>query len=339
MGLDYLDKHKWIGFMELWIYPLESIIDSIVSNLFLAGSGWLIGNNMRYYLPGKEKYTYVLAISWGFSGIWILLVRWILGYLFRMDMNYIHLLQNSMILRFGIGFLVLVSISCFCLIWFTQKEQSKWEARDRETEKGFREAELYKLRQQLQPHFLFNSLNSINALIGSKPELARNMIQQLSNFLRRTLKKEEQKWVVLEEELRYLELYLEIEKVRFGHRLSTERIMEEECKNMKIPPLLLQPVVENAIKFGLYDTTENICIRILARVQDRNLQIRIENPFDPETSTPKEGTGFGLSSIKRRLYLLFGRRDLLETRSENNVFVTSITIPQEGHPIHEYLDI
>ncbi len=87
--------------------------------------------------------------------------------------------------------------------------------------KSAREAELYKLRQQLQPHLLFNSLNSISALITIQPAQARKMIQQLSDFLRGTLKKEENQWISLEDELQHLQLYLDIEKVRFGHRLNT----------------------------------------------------------------------------------------------------------------------
>src|SRR5690606_35869240 len=115
-----------------------------------------------------------------------------------------------------------------------------------------RSAELAKLRQQLQPHFLFNSLNSISALAGSKPEEARKMVHQLSEFLRGTLHKDEQTLVPFSDELRHLQLYLDIEKVRFGNRLKTEIDTHETCLNLKLPSLILQPVVENAIKFGLY---------------------------------------------------------------------------------------
>ena len=198
-----------------------------------------------------------------------------------------------------------------------------------DAEKLAREAELFKLRQQLQPHFLFNSLNSINALIGSRPVEARKMVQQLSDFLRGTLKKEETQWVTLQEELQYLQLYLEIEKVRFGNRLSTEVSVEEGAAQLKLPALLLQPVVENAIKFGLYDTTGETVIRISAVQQEKNLLIRVENPFDPETSSPKQGTGFGLMSVQRRLYLLFARTDLLVTAAKGNIFITTITIPEQ----------
>ena len=187
---------------------------------------------------------------------------------------------------------------------------------------------MFKLRQQLQPHFLFNSLNSINALIGLKPQEARVMVQQLSDFLRGTLKKEENSWVSLEEELQHLQLYLEIEKVRFGHRLSTKIKDDGNCKKCLLPAMLLQPIVENAIKFGLYDTIEDITISIETKLEENNLIITVKNPFDLETNLPRQGTGFGLSSVQRRLYLLFARNDLLQTSTNENLFITTIKIPQ-----------
>ncbi|MEP7128288.1 MAG: histidine kinase [Chitinophagales bacterium] len=192
-----------------------------------------------------------------------------------------------------------------------------------------RDAELFNLRQQLQPHFLFNSLNSINALIGTRPEEARKMIQHLADFLRGTLKKEEQQWVLLADELNHLQLYLEIEKVRFGHRLMTEIISDEESNQLRLPSLLLQPIVENAIKFGLYDTTGAITISIHARKENMQLAITVQNPYDPQTSAAATGTGFGLKSVQRRLYLLFARNDLLITETANQLFTTTIKIPQQ----------
>ncbi len=130
-------------------------------------------------------------------------------------------LLHSLIIRFSIGFLILGIVTMMGINWFTWQEQQKNEQRKTDAEKLAKEAELFKLRQQLQPHFLFNSLNSINALIGSRPEEARKMVQQLSDFLRGTIKKEETQWVNLQEEIQYLQLYLDIEKVRFGNRLAT----------------------------------------------------------------------------------------------------------------------
>lgn len=238
------------------------------------------------------------------------------------------MLYHSLPIRFSIAFLLLGCITMISILWYNQQEQKENERRKADAEKLAKEAELFKLRQQLQPHFLFNSLNSINALIGSRPEEARKMVQQLSDFLRGTIKKEETQWVTLHEEMQYLQLYLDIEKVRFGNRLATAIETDEESKTMKLPALLLQPIVENAIKFGLYDTTGETVIRIQTEKKDAELVITVTNPFDPETSSPKQGIGFGLKSVQRRLYLLFGRTDLLITAAKENIFTTVVKIPQ-----------
>jgi LytS/YehU family sensor histidine kinase len=223
---------------------------------------------------------------------------------------------------------MLAFIAVLGWIWFYLQTQQKDEIRKADVDKLSKEAELYSLRQQLQPHFLFNSLNSINALIMVEPGKARNMVQQLSDFFRGTLGRQESHKVTLSEELEQLRLYLEIEKVRFGHRLKTEVFMDEKTIDYMIPSLLLQPVVENAIKFGLYDVTGDVLISIQAEAVGNDLQVCIENPYDPETISSSKGVGFGLSSIERRLYLLYGRNDLLTTEKMNSKFRTCLLIPQ-----------
>jgi LytS/YehU family sensor histidine kinase len=156
------------------------------------------------------------------------------------------------------------------------------------------------------------------------------MIQQLSDFLRGTLKKEEQQYTSFEEELQYLQLYLDIEKVRFGYRLQTRITYEEDTLQMQLPSMLLQPMVENAIKFGLYDTLGETIISVHAKKVHGMLEVQVQNPFDEITATPVKGTGFGLSSIRRRLFLLFGRSDLLQTKQEAQQFISTIRIPQQA---------
>jgi LytS/YehU family sensor histidine kinase len=138
----------------------------------------------------------------------------------------------------------------------------------------------------------------------------------------------ENQWNTLEEELKTLALYLDIEKVRFGDRLQTELLIAPEASTMQLPSLLLQPVVENAIKFGLYDTTEAVLIRIQAKQENEYLLVEVSNPFDANTAPAARGTGFGLSSIQRRLYLLFARSDLMQTAGNDGIFITTIRIPQ-----------
>lgn len=307
---------------------LHAIIDSVISNALLATICFFISNNLKYYLPRQEKYWYILVVSLTVSFLWILALQSVLWMIFKNEDEYVQAFRASRSIRFGAGFLLISSMSIFSLLWYSQEEQKETESRKLRAEKLSREAELYKLRQQLQPHFLFNSLNSISALTASDPVKARYMIHQLSDFLRHTLKKDEQEWNSFGEELQYLRLYLDIEKIRFGYRLQTEIIFNEEVLHFRLPALLLQPVVENAIKFGLYDTIGEVMIRIEVGRSGNILKIMVQNPFDPETAQPIRGTGFGLSSIRRRLFLLFARNDLLTTKKENENFITTILIPQ-----------
>jgi len=320
---------EYIMLRQLNIDEIHSITDSIVSNILLAFCCFFISNNMKYYLPRQEKYWYILIVSLTLSFLWMLAQQAVIWMIFPEGDHYPEVIHATWAIRFGAGFLLISSMSMFSLLWYSQQEQKEMNNRKMEAENLSKEAELFKLRQQLQPHFLFNSLNSISALTGSNPGKARHMIQQLSDFLRGTLRKNEQQWNTLEEELKYLELYLEIEKVRFGHRLQTQIIYtDDDILTYRLPALLLQPVVENAIKFGLYDTTGDVMIKIIVSKEDHHLKIIVENPFDAETTQPFKGTGFGLSSIQRRLFLLFARNDLLKTKKDNDNFYTIILIPK-----------
>lgn len=305
-----------------------SLLDSSVSILLIAIACYLIGNNLKYYRPEKNRYLLMLMYCSILASLWLLVNNWALDSIILNDPHYAEFLYNSLPIRFFIGLLIIGLMAMVSVVWYTQEDQKETEKRKLEAETLARDAELYNLRQQLQPHFLFNSLNSITALIGSRPEEARKMIHQLSDFLRGTLKKEDQQPVSLMDELEHLQLYLDIEKVRFGHRLSTEISYSELCKSKLLPPMLLQPIVENAIKFGLYDTTGVVTISIFAECLENELQITVQNPYDPDTTRPKHGTGFGLSGVKRRLHLLFGRTDLLETTSYSHIFTTIVKIPQ-----------
>jgi two-component system, LytTR family, sensor kinase len=312
-----------LSFDQSWT---TSLVDSAVSNTLLLLVALLLMNTLRYYVPQTDRFIMLLAWVVVLAVCWLFLSKFLLDVLVG-GSEYRTLLNKSLLIRFSYGFLIISTIVLISVIWHNWQEQKELEVRRVDAERLAKEAELFKLRQQLQPHFLFNSLNSINALIGTQGKEARKMVLQLSDFLRGTIKKEEHQWTALKEELHYLQLYLDIEKVRFGHRLDTAFQVQEEAEDLVLPVLLLQPIVENAIKFGLYDTTDDIVIRLEALHVNGELHLLVQNPFDPETTAPK-GTGFGLSSIQRRLYLLFGRTDLLTTEAADNLFTTRLRIPQ-----------
>ena len=304
-----------------------SIADASVTTVLLASACWLINNNLRYYQPATGSYVNILIWHAALAIICAFGCRWILP-LITSDLAYTRFLINSIFIRAFIVFLAIGWVGMISIIYYSLLDQKENERRKAEAEKLARDAELYNLRQQLQPHFLFNSLNSINALIGFKPDEARRMIHQLSDFLRGTLKKDDQLLVPLADELTHLNLYLDIEKVRFGHRLKTEVSCDERAGVALLPSMLLQPIVENAIKFGLYDTTEAVVVSIRAEMDGSFLILMVQNPYDPQTSRPKQGTGFGLRGVQRRLYLLFARNDLMETYANDNIFTTIIKVPQ-----------
>jgi LytS/YehU family sensor histidine kinase len=240
--------------------------------------------------------------------------------------------------NFSFAFRGLISFMClgWCalanILWYRLEEQSETHERLSAAKSLAKEAELNKLRHQLQPHFLFNSLNSVFALTMVNPKEAGVMITKLASFLRGTLKRDDELWVSVEEEMEYIQLYLDIEKVRFSHRLNVEVNVAEDTLKLCLPGTLLQPIVENAIKFGLYNTSAGITIKIDVTVEYNILQLRVQNPFDPEMKAAG-GTGFGLSAIKRRLYLLFANTHLLQTDIEaNNLYITTLKIPQKNDP-------
>ena len=306
-----------------------SIADAVSMNLLIAAAGYITLTSLRYYSPNYKNALYLTAWSIALAILCTIGHRYMMAWkLFPQEEEYQQFLYGSRIIRGILIWFMISLIGVVSWVYFYFQDQRAGEKREQDTMKLAREAELASLRQQLQPHFLFNSLNSISALAGSKPEEARKMIQQLSDFLRGTIRKDDQQLVTLQEELKHLQLYLDIEKVRFGHRLKTEIEKPDETLYLMMPSLLLQPLVENAIKFGLYDTIGEITIRIKSAKQDNQLVIRIENPFDPETSQPRQGTGFGLNSVQRRLYLLYARNDLLTTHQIETVFATEVKIPQ-----------
>jgi two-component system, LytTR family, sensor kinase len=323
----------YLGWTTLQVFVLslsaniafgDSVKDALVTSSLVSVACFVMINVMRVYQPAG----YIrLVDSIGLAVLAAYAHKWLTPLVFTGNINYENFFQQTFIARCVFNWLLITVVVSTTWLWSKMQDEQQVTDRKNESERLAREAELSKLRLQLQPHFLFNSLNSISALVGTKPEAARMMVQQLSDFLRGTLKKDDQQLVELSQELEHLNLYLEIEKVRFGHRLQTEIKAIEDALDKKLPSLLLQPIVENAIKFGLYDTIGEIVIQIYATGDEQYLTISVTNPFDPATAGAK-GTGFGLSSVQRRLYLLYARQDLLTTTQRDNTFITTLKIPQ-----------
>lgn len=322
----------WVlgSFLLLKFYGIETpvaLLDAtIFGGLFQLGV-MLLDRIFSFYIPKSGSIWLLLILPLILSLVGVGIHYLLLEFVFNENIHYLEFLENTIPIRMAVYWISLTLVTLIAIVVGKLEQQEIIQDREIMMQELSKEVELTQLRQQLQPHFLFNSLNSINALVVSQPDKAREMVLQLSDFLRGTIRKDHQKWVPLSEELNYLKLYLDIEKVRFGHRLEVDLDVAEEVEALKIPQLLIQPLLENAIKHGLYGTTEQVKISLKANRVNNYLELILENPFDPNHSSPK-GTGFGLSSVERRLFLLFGRKDLLQTGAEGALFRVSIKIPQ-----------
>jgi hypothetical protein len=205
------------------------------------------------------------------------------------------------------------------------------ERRALESQVGAREAELRALRAQLNPHFLFNSLNSINALVGADPEGARRMCERLGDFLRRTLALGAREAVPLSEELALIDRYLDIEQVRFGERLRVERTVDPSVLSCPVPPLLLQPLVENAIKHGVQNVLEGGAVRLEVRREGALLVLTVENPLAADAPA-RPGEGVGLENVRRRLAASGAREAKLTAGRLDDRYRVKLELPlANGH--------
>ncbi|MGD8895990.1 MAG: histidine kinase [Acidobacteriota bacterium] len=229
-------------------------------------------------------------------------------------------------LLLGLGVVFYLLAAAFHYLLGALEASQEAERRALELEIASREAELRTLRAQIHPHFLFNSLNSINALIAARPEEARRLCVRLADFLRRSLTLGSRERIPLAEELVLAEALLSIEKVRFGDRLSSEIRADERTRHCTVPPLVLQPLVENAVTHGIAQMLDGGSVRIEAEQRGDRLLVVVENPRDPDSPDPK-GAGIGLQNVRRRLAALYRGEADMRVRPEKDSFRVELRLP------------
>ncbi len=233
---------------------------------------------------------------------------------------------TELVLLFAAGLPVYLVSAVVHYLFLAFEASHAAQRRVLETEVSAREAELRALRAQLNPHFLFNSLNSIASLVGSDPEGARRMCERLGDFLRRTLALGARDAVTLGEELELVDRYLAIEQVRFGARLGFDRRIGPGAAECAVPPLLLQPLVENAVKHGVADRVDGGTIVVEAAREGGRLLIVVENPLDEEAPS-RRGSGLGLENVRRRLDAHGAREARLDAVRDGERFRVTLTLP------------
>jgi len=229
---------------------------------------------------------------------------------------------------FGRSFLLFLIAALMHYLLVAFESSRRAETQSLEYRVLSREAELKALRAQLHPHFLFNSLNSVVALIKSDPEAARRTCVMLGDFLRSSLTLGARDSITLGEEAALGQGLLSIEKVRFGSRLTFETRLDEAARPCRVPPLLLQPLIENAVTHGIAHLLEGGAIRLEAERRGGLVFVAVENPRDPEArSSP--GAGLGLDNVRRRLAAVYGSEARLTAIAEAHRFRVELSFPAE----------
>jgi len=229
-----------------------------------------------------------------------------------------------LLLGLGVALYLLAATLHYMIVAFEASREA--ERRALEFEIASREAELRALRAQIHPHFLFNSLNSINALIATRPEEARQLCVRLADFLRRSLTLGSRETIPLAEELDLAEQLLSIERVRFGARLSHAVVADDAARGCAVPPLVLQPLVENAVTHGIAQLLDGGEIRLEAERRGDELRIVVVNPRDSE-APGRKGTGIGLQNVRRRLAALHGDHAEVRVAPTDQSFRVELRLP------------
>jgi hypothetical protein len=312
--------------------PLDwSIGDAIVfdcSFAFLAIGFWFAIRYMNIEQIGLwNQITCHVAAAVIFILIWIGSGYFLLDLLAPLDPVYVTFLQIALPGRifYGLLYYCVIVLIYYLHIYYLSYNQKL--IREAELNTLVKESELSLLKSQLNPHFIFNSLNSISSLTLSNPSLAQEMIIKLSSYIRYALKQEKNELVTFSEELDYTRLYLSIEKVRFGDKLDFHSTCPVATLSAKIPNMLVQPLLENAIKHGVYESVSPVKITLESYLDNNVLHLKLTNDVDPDC-IPQKGTGIGIRHVQERLQLIYGKRDLLQIRKENHRFIAELTIPQ-----------
>ena len=319
------------------IDPIDATVQSVVFYIIYMVLGLGLWYPLRYIyqMEGSQGTRILNILALGtitilvWYGLASAMVRWILVN----DTVFLGFIRNALPLNISIGILLylILILVYFLIIYLTSLEEQK--VTEAQLQTLVRESELNVLKYKLNPHFLFNSLNSISALTISEPDKAQEMVIKLSDYLRYSLETEQIPVKDLNAEMDHIQLYLDIEKIRFGERLLFESHISKSCLSQKVPGMILQPLIENAIKHGVHESTQPVTIQLECQVLGSTMKISVSNQFD-STQHKKSGTGTGLTSVKKRLAVIYNRQDLVEINRKEGIFEVilyiPITFPQES---------
>ncbi len=313
---------------------MQALSDSLIFNTIFCMMGvglwFIVEYTVNDARSGWEELIRQVTMGAAFLLVWTGVSDYLLNTLYEDDNVYLSFLNATLSIRIVTGIMYYcVMITLFYLLIKNRQLKEKKEYEEQLTGQ-LREAELNMLRSQIRPHFLFNSLNSISALTLTDPARAHEMIIKLSDFMRYSLTYQGETMSTLEKELYHIRLFLDIEKIRFGEKLKVEYDICEECKAWPVPAMILQPIIENAVKHGLYEATAPAGLLVHAGKEESGMMtVRIVNAFDPDV-VQRKGTGMGLLNVRKRLATVYKQHNLMNTVKDHEQFTVLINFPYHG---------
>lgn len=321
-------------FILIYFYHFDlviSISESLIFNTIFALLGIGIWYPVYYTDLEQNKVANFLVNHLASGSLAVGLWVW-LGYIFTSNIfidstRYINYLNASIPWRVALGFLlyVLIASNYYLLIYYHNYKEK--QLRESELKALVKESQLSSLKSQINPHFLFNSLNSISSLTMVSPDKAQEMVINLSDFLRYSLSHNNESLTTLDKELQNIDRYLKIEKTRFGKRLNVTCEVQEGSEKCKLLGLILQPIMENAIKYGVYESIDQSNVVIKVVFSGDVLQVSVTNDFDP-SFIAKKGEGIGLRNVASRMKIQYGRDDLVKITKTDKYFSVTLFFPQ-----------
>ncbi len=313
--------------------PLPAVVEGLLFNFSFALLGIGLWYMVRYSDLNRRSWLELLFVH--LTGvtvvqlIWIVPVYHLLKLIFAGNLVYVGFLEETLTIRVITGTVLYAAIVSIAYLVDNIRRLRDQQKREDELKNLLKDSELSMLRFQINPHFLFNSLNAVSSLIIKRPEEANQMVLKLSGFMRYSLESAGKAMSTAGKELEHCNLYLDIERVRFGERLKVKMKTEESLNDYPVPAMLLQPLVENAIKHGLNDAEEGILVHVTLENTSNGLKIIVTNPAGIKSKRYAVGTGTGLKNIRSRLENLYARSDLMRIREENGLFIVTINIPPD----------
>ena len=274
----------------------------------------------------------IVATAFALSAVWYaLLYAWIHG-IVGLPWNSKYSLVLILVCDLCFGAFFFSAWLCLYFFYNVFERLNRSEIDRFQLMTSVKEAELRALKSQVNPHFIFNSLNSLRALIDEDPARARMAVTQLANLLRYSLQSGQLETVPFEDELGIVNDYLALEQVRHEERLRLRLDIAPEALHLPIPPMLLQTLVENAVKYGISPRPEGGKIAITARNEGGALRIQVSNPGEITQAGRVSSTGVGLHNAAERLRLIFGESATLQLRSDTPAMVVAeAVIPLPKH--------